>query len=135
LIFSYSIIYPKWLSRIRSKSRQLDIQLFICLSISIKNIDKLNNQRYRRLILLKREVSDRLPSDFKKIFTAWKSCQVMIETLYKKCIASVGQQLWQLKHLIFNRDSYVLYKFTRKLICSKLMGKTEIWKFWPFTLL
>jgi hypothetical protein len=43
--------------------------------------------------ILNREVSDRLPSDFKKIFTAWNSCQVMIEMLYKKCIAPIGQQL------------------------------------------
>jgi hypothetical protein len=30
---------------------------------------------------------------------------------YIKCIAPVDQQLWPLKHFIFNRDSYVLYKF------------------------
>ncbi len=55
-------------------------------------------------INLKRDVSDRLPSDFKKFFTAWKSRQVMIEMVYKKCIAPVGQQLWSLKDLIFNRE-------------------------------
>ncbi len=45
------------------------------------------------ILNLKREVTDRLPKDLKKIFTAWKSCQVMIEMLYKKCIAPVGQRL------------------------------------------
>ncbi len=34
---------------------------------------------------LKRETSDRLPSDFKQILTAWKTCEVMIEIVYKKC--------------------------------------------------
>ena len=34
-------------------------------------------------LILKREVSDRLPSDFKKIFTAWKTYEVIIEIVYK----------------------------------------------------
>jgi hypothetical protein len=34
--------------------------------------------------------------------------------VYKKCIAPVGYELWPLKDIIFNRDSYVLYKFTIK---------------------
>ncbi len=41
-------------------------------------------------LILKREVSDRLPSDFKKIFTTWKTCEVMIEIVYKKRIVRVG---------------------------------------------
>jgi hypothetical protein len=65
-------------------------------------------------LILKCEVCDHLPSDFKKIFTAWKAYEVVIEIVYKKCIAPVDQELWPLKHIIFNRDSYVLYKFTIK---------------------
>ncbi len=33
--------------------------------------------------ILKREVSDRLPLDFKKNFTTWKTCEVIIEMVYK----------------------------------------------------
>ncbi len=49
-------------------------------------------------------VSDRLNLDFKKIFTAWKTCEVMIASRLRVMI----------KDIIFNRDLYVLYKLTIK---------------------
>ncbi len=55
--------------------------------------------------LISYEWSDRLLEDFKNIFTAWKSCEMMNKTAYKKFIAPVGHKLWPLKDWIFNRDS------------------------------
>ncbi len=50
---------------------------------------------------LKREWSERLLEDFKNIFMALKSCEVMNKTAYKKCWSSVGHKLWPLKYLNF----------------------------------
>jgi len=79
-----------------------------------------SNKNYEKCkVKLKREASDRLPSHFKQIFTAWKSCQVMIEMLYKMHRSSRSTVITtqtSLKLIIFNRDSYFLYKFIIKII-------------------
>ncbi len=57
----------------------------------------------------------------------------MIEIVYKKCIAPVSYKLWPLKDVIFNKDSYILYKFIIKsaytqviLYKIRLLSKDEV---------
>jgi hypothetical protein len=41
------------------------------------------------IVILKSEWCDRLLEDFKNIFTALKSCEVMNKTVYQKCLSQV----------------------------------------------
>jgi hypothetical protein len=64
----------------------LTISVRLRLSQTNSNFDK-TKTKVRQIIfllILKRKVFDRLPSDFRKNFTTWKTCEVMIEIVYKK---------------------------------------------------